>query len=108
MENWTKLIHAYLKGRAVLRRTFVLIDARHGLKDSDRGLFELLDEIGVSYQAVLTKIDALKGNDAAARARAVGSELSRHPAAHPEVAATSAESGAGLAELRAALAAFAV
>lgn len=105
--QWSDLTFRYLKGRAALRRVLVLVDSRHGLKESDRGLFEVLDEIGVSYQVVLTKTDALKRDDAAARARAVGSELARHVAAHPEVAVTSAETGAGIPELRATLAAFA-
>ncbi|HEX9464978.1 MAG TPA: ribosome biogenesis GTP-binding protein YihA/YsxC [Alphaproteobacteria bacterium] len=105
--QWSDLTLRYLKGRAALRRLLVLVDSRHGLKDSDRRLFEILDEIGVSYQVVLTKIDALKRDDAAARARAVGSELARHVAAHPKVAVTSAETGVGIPELRASLAAFA-
>jgi len=104
--QWSDLALRYLKGRSTLRRVLVLVDSRHGLKDSDRALFELLDEAAVSYQVVLTKIDALKGDDATARARAVGSELAGHVAAFPEVAATSAETGAGIPELRAALAAF--
>ncbi len=105
--QWSDLIYRYLKGRAVLRRVLILVDSRHGLKDSDRALFEFLDEAAVSYQVVLTKTDALKNDDAAARARAVAGELSGHVAAHPEVAMTSAETGAGIPELRAALAAFA-
>ena len=105
--QWSDLTLRYLKGRATLRRLMILVDARHGLKDSDRELFELLDEIAVNYQVVLTKVDALKGGDAEARARAVGSELAKHVAAHPDVATTSAHGGAGIPELRAALAAFA-
>jgi GTP-binding protein len=105
--QWSDLIYRYLKGRQVLRRVLVLVDSRHGLKDSDRALFDFLDEAAVSYQVVLTKVDALKGSDAEARARAVGSELAGHVAAYPDVAATSAERGDGIAELRTALAAFA-
>ena len=105
--QWSDLIYRYLKGRAVLRRVLVLVDARHGLKDSDRGLFDFLDEAAVSYQVVLTKTDALKGGDAVARARAVASELAGHAAAHPDVVVTSSETAAGIAELRAALATFA-
>ncbi len=106
ISQWSDLAIRYLKGRATLRRVLVLVDSRHGLKDSDRALFELLDETAVSYQVVLTKIDALKGDDALARARAVGSELAGHVAAYPDVAATSADTGTGIPELRAALAAF--
>jgi GTP-binding protein len=105
--QWSDLIYRYLKGRAVLRRVLILVDARHGLKDSDRALFDTLDEAAVSYQVVLTKTDALKGDDALARANAVGSELAGHVAAYPEVAVTSSETGTGIAELRAVLAAFA-
>jgi len=105
--QWSDLIYRYLKGRPVLRRVLVLVDARHGLKDSDRALFDFLDETAVSYQVVLTKIDALKSDDAEARARAVASELAGHVAAYPDVSTTSAETGAGIAELRTALAAFA-
>ena len=104
--QWSDLALRYLKGRPTLRRVLVLVDSRHGLKDSDRALFELLDVAAVSYQVVLTKVDALKGDDAPARARAVGSELAGHVAAFPDVASTSAETGAGIPELRAALAGF--
>lgn len=104
---WSDFTLRYLKGRAVLRRVLVLVDSRHGLKDSDRDLFELLDKTAVSYQVVLTKIDALPRSDATARAHAAASELAGHVAAHPDVAATSAEKSLGIAELRAALAAFA-
>jgi GTP-binding protein len=105
--QWSDLIYRYLKGRSTLRRVLILVDSRHGLKDSDRALFDFLDEAAVSYQVVLTKIDALKGDDAPARARAVASELAGHVAAYPDVSTTSAETGTGIAELRAALAAFA-
>jgi GTP-binding protein len=104
---WSDLIVRYLRGRATLRRVLVLVDSRHGLKDSDRALFDMLDEAAVNYQVVLTKIDSLKTDDATARARAVASELARHVAAHPEVLATSAETGAGIPRLRAELAALA-
>ncbi|HTY69096.1 MAG TPA: ribosome biogenesis GTP-binding protein YihA/YsxC [Alphaproteobacteria bacterium] len=105
--QWSDLIYRYLKGRSVLRRVLILVDSRHGLKDSDRALFDFLDEAAVSYQVVLTKIDALRGDDALARARAVASELAGHVAAYPDVSTTSAETGIGIPELRAALAAFA-
>src|SRR6185437_8779876 len=65
--QWSDLIYRYLKGRSVLRRVLVLVDSRHGLKDSDRALFDFLDEAAVSYQVVLTKIDVLKADDAVAR-----------------------------------------
>jgi GTP-binding protein len=100
------LILRYLRGRPSLRRVLVLVDARHGLKDSDRQLFDLLDEMAVSYQIVLTKADEVPRTVSAVRS-AVAAELASHVAAHPEIVATSARSGAGIPELRAALAALA-
>jgi GTP-binding protein len=104
--NWTRLVELYLVGRAPLRRALVLIDARHGLKDIDRRVMTMLDKAAVSYQAVLTKTDQLGPTQLAERLKDVASELLEHPAAHPEVMPTSAEKGAGIAELRAALAAL--
>jgi GTP-binding protein len=102
--DWTKLIELYLVGRAALRRALILIDARHGLKDVDRRVMAMLDGAAVSYQAVLTKTDQLGPAHLAERLADVAGELARHTAAHPEVMPTSAEKGAGIAELRAALA----
>jgi GTP-binding protein len=105
--GWTALIDAYLKGRATLARVCLLVDARHGLKDSDQDLMTRLDKAAVTYQAVLTKTDKLKSDALAARRDSLDAALRRHPAAHPELCATSAVSGAGIPELRAALAALA-
>jgi GTP-binding protein len=102
--DWTKLIELYLVGRAALRRALILIDARHGLKDVDRRVMAMLDRAAVSYQAVLTKTDRLGPAQLTERLAAVAGELTEHTAAHPEVMPTSAEKGAGIAELRAALA----
>jgi GTP-binding protein len=107
VQGWGKLIRTYLRGRQVLRRVLVLVDARHGLKDSDRETMKLLDEAAVSFQIVLTKIDKLPPAEAASRVAEVTAEVSKHVAAHPEVIATSAVSGQGIPELRAALAALA-
>jgi len=104
---WTALMHDYLKGRAALRRLCLLIDARHGLKDSDRALMKELDADAVVYQVVLTKCDKLTPGALDTVSQAVAEELSRHPAAHPEIVATSAQTGAGIEALRAALAALA-
>ena len=101
--EWSEFALQYLRGRATLRRVLVLVDARHGLKDSDRALFDLLDEAAVSYQIVLTKIDALPAGGPDSRARDIGAELAGHVAAHPMIMATSARTGAGIAELRAEL-----
>lgn len=104
---WTALVQSYLKGRPNLRRVCLLVDARHGLKDSDRAVMAALDEAAVSYQVVLTKTDKAKPAALAALGRALAAELARHPAAHPEIAPTSARTGEGIAALRAALAALA-
>ncbi len=107
VEEWTRLIEDYLRGRPNLRRVCLLVDARHGLKDSDRTLMALLDEAAVSYQAVLTKVDKLKGGALEERLGGLAAELAGHGAAHPEQIATSAAKSIGIGELRAALAAFA-
>lgn len=107
VEQWTRLADAYLRGRDRLRRVLLLIDARHGIKDSDRRVMSMLDRAAVSYQAILTKCDKLSGSGLAAVMAAVGDELARHAAAHPEVLATSARSGIGIPALQAALAALA-
>lgn len=102
--NWTRAVELYLVGRAPLRRALLLIDARHGLKDSDRAVMAMLDKAAVAYQAVLTKIDQLRPGELAERLARTAEELAGHPAAHPEVMPTSAQKGQGIAELRAALA----
>jgi GTP-binding protein len=102
--SWTKLIFTFLRGRAGLRRVYVLIDARHGLKDNDRDSLKLLDEAAVSYQLVLTKADKLKAGALAEVAEATAAGIVKRPAAHPLVLATSSESGLGIPELRAEIA----
>jgi len=101
---WTALIHAYLKGRANLARVYVLIDSRHGLKAADDEVFRVLDESAVSYQLVLTKSDQVEPAELAARIDDVSAGIRKRPAAFPEVLATSARTGAGVPELRAAIA----
>ncbi len=105
--NWTRLMHAYLKGRPNLRRLCLLIDARHGIKDGDRSLIAELDEAAVSYQAVLTKADKLRPSERDGVVQEVARELASHPAAHPEIVVTSARDGDGIPVLRAVLAALA-
>jgi GTP-binding protein len=102
--NWNKLIEHYLKGRAGLRRVLLLIDARHGIKPADRRAVAMLDEAALSYAAVLTKCDEVEVDALARVAAATAADLARHPAAYPAVYLTSARTGAGVAELRAALA----
>ena len=101
---WTALIHAYLKGRANLKRVYVLIDARRGLTAADNELLETLDTAAVSYQIVLTKADEVKPAELATCHAAAMAALARHPAAFPEALITSAHDGAGIPELRAAIA----
>jgi GTP-binding protein len=103
---WTRLIALYLKARTSLRR-LCLVDGRHGLKESDRATMTELDRAALSYQIVLTKADKVTEAGLAALKRTIGAELTRHPAAHPEIIATSAHKGEGMAELRASLAAVA-
>ncbi|WP_421995567.1 ribosome biogenesis GTP-binding protein YihA/YsxC [Reyranella sp.] len=106
-EAWQDLASAYLRGRPTLKRVCLLIDARHGVKDSDRETMKNLDSAAVSYQLVLTKADQLKAGDIP-RALAAASDVARHhAAAHPEALATSSRTGLGIAELRAEIAAVA-
>jgi GTP-binding protein len=101
---WTALIHAYVRGRANLKRVYVLVDARRGLTAADDEVLETLDSAAVSYQIVLTKADEVKPAELAACLDATGMALSKHPAAFPQALVTSARSGAGIPELRAAIA----
>jgi len=104
---WTALVERYLSTRAGLARACLLIDARRGITDTDRPTLALCDNAALSYQVVLTKIDAVKPAELAAAAAAVAGELARRRAAHPEIHLTSAEKRLGIAALRASLAAFA-
>ncbi|HEX2891193.1 ribosome biogenesis GTP-binding protein YihA/YsxC [Vineibacter terrae] len=106
-QSWQDLAAAYLRGRPTLKRICLLIDARHGVKESDRETMKNLDKAAVVYQLVLTKADLLKSGTAVAQAlQAATAEAARHAAAHPQVIATSSEAGAGIPELRAELAAL--
>ncbi len=106
IKQWTGLTRAYLKGRPTLRRICLLIDARHGLKASDRDVMAALDAAAVSYQVVLTKADKAPPEVLPRVIAATRTELARRPAAHPQVRVTSARTGVGMAELRAGLAAL--
>ena len=103
VKRWRFLINDYLRGRAVLKRALVLVDARHGLKDVDREVMTMLDNAAVSYHLVLTKADKIKPTDLAETIDAIRAEAATHPAAHPLILPTSAETGAGIAELRTAV-----
>lgn len=101
VKQWRFLVNDYLRGRAVLKRTLVLIDARHGIKDVDRDVMKMLDEAAVSYRLVLTKADKIKASALAEVVENTKAEARTHPAAYPEIIATSSEKGMGISELRA-------
>jgi GTP-binding protein len=104
VKAWTRLIHEYLRGRANLARVYVLIDARHGLKDADDPPLDALGEAAVSHQIVLTKCDQVKASELAARIAETETALKKRPAAFPNVIATSTRESTGIPELRAAIA----
>jgi GTP-binding protein len=106
VEKWNKLIHQFLRGRPNLRRVYVLVDARHGPKANDATVMNELDKTAVSYQVVLTKVDKLPENGAAAVIEATAKFIAKRPAAHPEIIVTSAEKGEGIDTLRREIAAF--
>jgi len=104
IKGWNELISDYLRGRPQLKRVFLLIDARHGLKDTDSGALALMDEAAVSYQVVLTKIDKISAAQLERVQAATLAKLAKHPAAYPEIIATSSEKRIGIPYLRAAIA----
>jgi len=104
VERWQKLLKAYLAGRQTLRRAFVLIDARHGVKDVDEEILTLLDKSAVTFQAVLTKTDKLREAALDQTLNQVRGALKKHLAAYPEIVMTSAQTGAGIEVLRAIIA----
>lgn len=106
--DWTELVFAFLQGRASLIRLCLLIDSRHGLKDSDRELMTMLDRAAVTFQIVLTKADKTGAAELKATLARVQAEAATHVAAYPVVLATSAETGQGVPELRAFLAGLAL
>lgn len=100
VERWQKLLRAYLAGRQTLRRAFVLIDARHGVKPVDEEIMDLLDRSAVTFQCVLTKTDKIRGAALEGTLIQTRGALARHPAAFPEIVLTSSETGAGIETLR--------
>jgi GTP-binding protein len=104
VEAWTRTLKAFLRGRVTLRRACLLIDSRHGIKELDREMMDMLDEAAVVYQVVLTKIDKLKKGELETREADVAAELAKRAAAFPVLALTSSEKGTGVPELRADLA----
>ncbi len=107
VEKWQKLLKSYLSGRPTLRRAFVLIDARHGIKSVDKEILTLLDKAAVPFQAVLTKADKVKAVERDKVLEQVRASLQPHPAAYPELIVTSSEKGEGIATLRSTIAALA-
>ena len=103
VDEWTKLIYEYLQGRVTLKRVYVLIDARHGIKAKDEEVLTLLDKAAVSYQVVLTKTDKIKAAGVPRLIEETLAKIKKRPAAFPVVLATSSEKAAGLDELRAAI-----
>ncbi|KIC15273.1 MULTISPECIES: ribosome biogenesis GTP-binding protein YihA/YsxC [Leisingera] len=100
VEQWQKLLKRYLSGRQNLRRAFVLIDSRHGVKAVDDEIMKLLDSSAVTFQCVMTKADKVKEKDRAKVLEQVKGALAKHPAAYPEIVLTSSEKGDGIATLR--------
>ncbi|QUT05950.1 YihA family ribosome biogenesis GTP-binding protein [Sphingobium phenoxybenzoativorans] len=103
VRKWRFLINDYLRGRAVLKRTLLLIDSRHGIKEVDHDIMKMLDDAAVSYRIVLTKADKVKASELAAVADRTMQEIRKRPAAHPDLLMTSSEKGMGIPELRAAV-----
>jgi len=103
VERWKSLVKSYLRGRQVLARNLVLIDSRHGLKDTDREMMKMLDEAAVGYRIVLTKTDKIKASELERVAGKIAEEARKHVAAHAELHLTSSEKGMGIEALRAAI-----
>ena len=98
--KWRYLINDYLRGRVALKRTLLLVDSRHGLKDVDREVMKMLDAAAVGYRLILTKADKVKATELAEVEARTAEEARRHPAAFPEIIATSSETGLGMEKLR--------
>ncbi|OCO98279.1 MULTISPECIES: ribosome biogenesis GTP-binding protein YihA/YsxC [unclassified Ensifer] len=103
VDAWTKLVFDYLRGRSTLKRVYVLIDARHGIKKNDEDVLNLLDKAAVSYQIILTKTDKIKAAGVPRLVAETLDKVKKRPAAFPEVLSTSSEKGEGLEDLRAAI-----
>ncbi|WP_114860109.1 ribosome biogenesis GTP-binding protein YihA/YsxC [Azospirillum brasilense] len=104
IELWNDMVRRFLRGRVTLRRALVLVDSRHGLKPNDEEIMTMLDQAAVPYVVVLTKSDKVRSQELAEVSKRTVAAIKKHPAAFPEIHATSAEKGQGIAELRASLA----
>ena len=107
-EAWTQLIFDYLKGRPTLACVFILIDSRHGVKDTDIELMKMLDTAAVQYRIILTKTDKIKKSDLEKTSDKIIALLKKHPAAYPGLIPTSSEKGMGIPETRAVMAGYGV
>ncbi len=103
VETWRRLVRDFLRGRAALKRTLLLVDSRHGIKPVDTEMMQMLDEAAVGYRVVLTKADKVKASELASVLERTQAEARKHVAAHPTIHVTSAEKGMGIAELRGAV-----
>ena len=103
VDAWTNLVFDYLRGRSTLKRVYVLIDSRHGIKKNDEEVFKLLDKAAVSYQIVLTKADKIKASGLQPLIADTLAKLAKHPAAYPEILATSSEKSEGIEDMRQAI-----
>lgn len=103
VRKWKFLVNDYLRGRAALKRALVLIDSRHGIKDVDTDMLDMLDGAAVSYRIVMTKSDKIKASELNAVMQKTADAIRKRPAAHPDIIATSSEKGMGIPELRAAV-----
>ena len=103
VKNWNNLVFTYLKGRPNLRRVYLLIDSRHGIKDKDVEVMKMLDKAAVSYQIVLTKADKVKASELEKTIAGVQGIMSKHTACYPEIIVTSSEKKQGIEDVRAAV-----
>jgi GTP-binding protein len=103
VRKWKFLVNDYLRGRAALKRALVLIDSRHGIKDVDTDMLDMLDGAAVSYRIILTKSDKIKASELATVTQQTADAIRKRPAAHPDIIATSSEKGMGIPQLRAAV-----
>ena len=100
VENWNKILRTYLQGRVQLKRVFLLIDSRHGLKKNDHEIMDMLDEAAVVYQVILTKIDKISKLDLTKRYKEFDHQFKKHPAFYPKILSSSSEKKIGLDELQ--------
>ncbi|MEH6360756.1 MAG: ribosome biogenesis GTP-binding protein YihA/YsxC [Amylibacter sp.] len=103
VKKWQGMVFAYLRARPQLRRAYVLIDGRHGIKDADRPVMDMMDKAAMSYQCIMTKADKVKKSELDKHISELQKELAKHPAAHPDILVTSSEKGIGIETVRAAV-----